>query len=130
MGLALLVAVGAGLFPSIKAARLEPLNKTYGTEILVSAATREAAGEGFVWREIDSVRVRGRAQEVTIFEPLGVASDAVKDKPLRSQYLVPMQYGDDAVSYLKKHPDTAAMFDEQFGKGHAKAVLQGAPYGQ
>ena len=58
------------------AARLEPLNKTYGTEILVSAATREAAGEGFVWREIDSVRVRGRAQEVTVFEPLGAVGEA------------------------------------------------------
>ncbi len=55
------------------AARLEPLNKTYGTDILVSASTREAAGEGFVWREIDTLRVRGREQEVTVFEPLGFA---------------------------------------------------------
>jgi len=58
------------------AARLEPLNKSYGTDILVSAATRDAAGERFVWREIDTVTVRGRAQDVTIFEPLAAAGDA------------------------------------------------------
>ena len=49
---------------------------------------------------------------------------------LRDQYRVPMQYGDQAVSYLKAHPETADLFDKKFGKGHAKAVLQGTPYGQ
>jgi hypothetical protein len=59
-----------------------------------------------------------------------VASDPEKDKPLRNQYRVPMQYGDDAVAYLKAHPETADLFDKKFGKGHAKAILQGTPYGQ
>jgi hypothetical protein len=61
---------------------------------------------------------------------IGVASDTEKDRPLRRQYLVPMQYGDDAIAYLKAHPETADLFDKKFGKGHAKAVLQGTPYGQ
>jgi adenylate cyclase/guanylate cyclase len=51
------------------AARLEGANKIYGTRILASAATVEAAPD-FAWREIDTVRVVGRATPVTIFTPL------------------------------------------------------------
>jgi adenylate cyclase len=52
------------------AARLEGACKLYGTAILASAATREAAGAAIAWREIDRVQVMGRMQPVTIFEPL------------------------------------------------------------
>ena len=58
------------------AARLEPLNKTYGTDILTSAETRESAGAGFLWREIDAVRVRGRSREVRVCEPLAASGAA------------------------------------------------------
>ena len=59
-----------------------------------------------------------------------VASDPVKDAAVRNQYSVPMQYGDEAVAYLKAHPETADLFDKKFGKGHAKAVLAGGRYGR
>jgi hypothetical protein len=59
-----------------------------------------------------------------------VANDPEKDAAIRNQYSVPMQYGDSAVNYLKAHPETADLFDKKFGKGHAKAVLMGARYGQ
>jgi len=55
------------------AARLEGANKGYGTSILVAEATRAAAGDGVAWREIDRVRVVGRAAPVGLFEPLGLA---------------------------------------------------------
>jgi len=52
------------------ASRLEALTKLYGVPILVGDATRRAAPE-FIYREIDRVRVKGRAQTLTIYEPLG-----------------------------------------------------------
>jgi len=58
------------------AARLEGANKAYGTDIMASETTRQAAGAGFLWRELDAVRVVGREQPVTIWQPLGAAGDA------------------------------------------------------
>lgn len=55
------------------ASRLEPMNKEYGTTILVSAGTAGRAGEGFVFRELDSVRVRGREAPLAVYELLGRA---------------------------------------------------------
>lgn len=52
------------------ASRLESLTKHYGVAMLVGEATRVSAPE-FVYREIDRVRVVGREEPVTIFEPLG-----------------------------------------------------------
>ncbi|MEW6415762.1 MAG: adenylate/guanylate cyclase domain-containing protein [Pseudomonadota bacterium] len=60
------------------ASRLEQANKFYGTHILVSEATRTLAGEGFAFREIDSLRVAGRLAPVKVFELIGTA-DAISD---------------------------------------------------
>lgn len=53
------------------AARLEGLNKLYGTSILASETVRDAAGEGFVFRLVDRVAVKGRRGGVRVFELLG-----------------------------------------------------------
>jgi class 3 adenylate cyclase len=58
------------------AARLESANRHYGTRILASEATRRPAGEAILAREIDWVRVVGRAQPVRLFEPLAPAREA------------------------------------------------------
>ena len=50
------------------AARLEQLNKDYGTSIIVSASTRELAGpERFPFEKIGEVQVRGRHSDTTIY---------------------------------------------------------------
>jgi adenylate cyclase len=54
------------------ASRLEGITKYYGAAILVGEATRRAA-KGVVFREIDRIRVKGKDEPVTIFEPLGFA---------------------------------------------------------
>jgi class 3 adenylate cyclase len=49
------------------AARLEELNKQYGTRILVSQSTRDACGETFTFDSLGRVTVRGRSESVAIF---------------------------------------------------------------
>ena len=49
------------------AARLEQLNKQHGTYVLASQSTRAAAGEGFTFREIGAITVRGRAQPTVVY---------------------------------------------------------------
>jgi class 3 adenylate cyclase len=49
------------------AARLEELNKRYGTCILVSQSTREACSDGFVFNGLGSVTVRGLSDAVAVF---------------------------------------------------------------
>jgi adenylate cyclase len=57
------------------ASRLEQANKFYGTGILVSATTRELAGDGLAFREIDSLRVAGRLEPVKVYELIGLAEE-------------------------------------------------------
>jgi adenylate cyclase len=52
------------------ASRLEALTKEYGVGILVSDNI-VAAAEGFVYREVDRVVVKGRTEGVAIYEPVG-----------------------------------------------------------
>jgi adenylate cyclase len=56
------------------AARLEGLTRHYGVDVLVHAATREAARE-FVYREVDRVRVKGKGEPAAVFEPLGLEAE-------------------------------------------------------
>ena len=51
------------------AARLEGVNKTYGTSILFSHATYQLLGDAFLARPIDRVRVKGKDEPVDIFTP-------------------------------------------------------------
>ncbi len=53
------------------AARLEGLNRFYGTEVLVSEETQAATGEAFAWRLVDLVAVKGKRVGKRIYEPLG-----------------------------------------------------------
>ena len=55
------------------AARLESLNKAYGTWILASKSVFEQTGRNFVWRRVDRTAVVGRAAGSDVFELLGSA---------------------------------------------------------
>ena len=48
--------------------RLEGANKAYGTHIMLSERTYELAGPGFVMRELDLIRVKGKAQPTRVYE--------------------------------------------------------------
>jgi len=54
--------------------RLEGINKTYGTRIIISEFTYLEVKDDFVAREVDWVRVKGKMQPVRIFELMALKS--------------------------------------------------------
>jgi adenylate cyclase len=77
--------------------RLEGLSKIYGVETVVSASTRELAA-GFVWQELDKVRVKGKDQAVAIFCPVALPGQLDKQvgSELREWALALRAYRDQA----------------------------------
>jgi adenylate cyclase len=60
--------------------RLEGLNKEYGTHILVNESTYAAVKDaGYLFRELDIIRVKGKLQPVTIYELVGKLSELEHD---------------------------------------------------
>ena len=60
--------------------RLEGLNKEYGTHILVNESTySEVKSDGFLFRELDIIRVKGKLQPVTIYELMGKVAELEKE---------------------------------------------------
>jgi adenylate cyclase len=74
--------------------RLEGLTKSYGVAFIVSEFTRWAAPE-FFYRELDRVRVKGKAEPVTIYEPLGM-----KDQ-LKAQVIDDAKLFENALRYYR-----------------------------
>ncbi len=64
------------------AARLEGLNKQFGTYTLISEATRSALDDSLAAREISRVLVVGRQTAVRVFEPMLPAEQAARTEEL------------------------------------------------
>ena len=74
------------------ASRLEGLTKRYHVPIVCGSRTREGS-QGFVWRELDKVRVRGKTQAERIYEPLGREGQIALDQLARlSQWHGALEY--------------------------------------
>ena len=58
--------------------RLEGLSKVYGVDLVVSESTKKLA-PGFVWQELDRVRVKGKNQSVAIYWPCGAVGSLGPD---------------------------------------------------
>jgi adenylate cyclase len=54
--------------------RLEGLTRMYKNKIIASQPTVDAC-KNFIFRELDRVRVKGKDEPVTIYEPLGMSSE-------------------------------------------------------
>jgi adenylate cyclase len=52
-------------------ARLEGANKEYGTAIMISETTAQAAGEAYVLRRLDRLVVKGKTEPIAVFEVIG-----------------------------------------------------------
>ncbi len=55
------------------ASRLESANKEYGTHIIISESTWKHVRDRIATRELDTIRVQGKAQSTRIFEVLGIS---------------------------------------------------------
>jgi adenylate cyclase len=60
------------------AARLEGINKVYGTSICVSGAIHDAVSQRFVMRPLDHVAVKGRSVPILIYELMGTLTDELE----------------------------------------------------
>jgi adenylate cyclase len=68
------------------AARLESLNKQYGTVLMIAESTWKLCKEQLVARVVDIVAVQGKAQGIKVFEPLALAQDATdSDRSLAAE---------------------------------------------
>lgn len=62
--------------------RLESINRKYGTRVIVDKGTFTAITENhnpFIFRKLDTVRVKGKEKETEIFEVLGLAETATTE---------------------------------------------------
>jgi adenylate cyclase len=61
------------------ASRLEGITKQYGADIIIGEGTRKLI-TGFVLREVDRVRVKGKEEPVIIYQPLGLEGQVEQAK--------------------------------------------------
>ncbi len=100
------------------ASRLEGANKYFATSILASEMTVALTGKQFVWREVDAVRVQGRAHPVRVHEPL-----AERDKETDSQARIARVYADGLAHWRSRDFQGAAECFEQIAAGDPPAAL-------
>jgi adenylate cyclase len=84
------------------ASRLEGLGKVYGASILASAATARAAGDTFLFREVDRVVVVGRDEPEAVYELVGLRT-AVGETELA----LVETYGEGLAAYRRRAWDEA-----------------------
>jgi adenylate cyclase len=90
------------------AARLEGVNKQYGTWILVSEWTRNEAGDSFFFRQLDTVKVVGKDEPVRLFELIDEKS-AVQPKTVEAVEI----FHEAHALFVKRQWDAAASRFEQ-----------------
>ena len=59
--------------------RLEGLTKQYGVDIMVAESTRVAVPD-YQFRKLDQVRVKGKHEPVSIYEPMGLKSNISREE--------------------------------------------------
>jgi adenylate cyclase len=64
------------------ASRIEELNKFYDTSIIISKETKEQLKEEYMFRYLDTVRVRGKNQPVELFEVISLGTNEKFKKEL------------------------------------------------
>ncbi|WP_119421096.1 adenylate/guanylate cyclase domain-containing protein [Desertibaculum subflavum] len=92
------------------AARLEGANKYLGTRVCIAGTTVERA-EGFTFRSIGALQVKGRNEFLDVYEPL--AADDPRHSYLAEYQMIRGELGNDAaaalaaVDALLEHPEAA-----------------------
>ena len=83
--------------------RLEGLNKDYGTHVLVNESTYAAAKDaGFLFRELDVIRVKGKLEPVTIYELIGKLAEMQQDGASAEHALLLQEFAAARELYLQR----------------------------
>lgn len=92
------------------ASRLEGINKTYGTRIIISEFTHAEIKGDFLCREVDWVRVKGKIKPVKIFELIA------EGKPDNKLYEMSQNFSEGYELYHKRQfKEAIAKFDRALG---------------
>jgi adenylate cyclase len=95
--------------------RLEGLNKDYGTHVIVNETTYEGAKDnGFVFRELDSIRVKGKLQPVTIYQLMGRKAELDADGRTEEVRLQVEQFARARTLYRDRKWDAAQRAFQEF----------------
>ena len=77
--------------PYYLGSRLESITKQYGVGFIAGESSRDLVKDEFVFRELDRVRVKGKDEPVSIYEPIGavgqVEAGIMKELKLWNQAL-------------------------------------------
>jgi adenylate cyclase len=71
------------------ASRVEGLNKVYGTHILITEFTKACIGDEFLTRELERVKVKGKEEEVMLYELL---KDTPANREMCQKFDAAMQF--------------------------------------
>ncbi|KAF0152620.1 MAG: adenylate cyclase [Ignavibacteria bacterium] len=97
------------------ASRLEGANKEYGTQIMISEFTYEAAKEFALVRELDSIKVKGKSKPAKVYELIGMAGDSDAELKLSSLH----EYNSALKLYKqKKFAEASVLFEYCFSKNN------------
>jgi class 3 adenylate cyclase/CHASE2 domain-containing sensor protein len=100
------------------ASRLEGANKYYGTTIIASEMTVALTGSAFAWRELDAIRVQGRAAPVKIYELLAAAGQETPQQAASAA-----AYAEGLSHWRKREFDAAAKCFEHVAEGDTPSTL-------
>jgi adenylate cyclase len=76
--------------------RLEGANKFYGTSIMISEFTHDMIQNGFVTRELDLIRVKGKEKPIKVFELI-----AGKEETMDSHFMEMLDYYRKGITYYR-----------------------------
>jgi adenylate cyclase len=106
------------------AARLEGINKQFGTYTLFSGATREQLPPDISMREIARVRVVGKSVPITLFEPITAMDTTIFDAARTHLYAGDFQQAANGYASLAAQDPVAANFLQR-----CRQYLQNPPAG-
>jgi len=105
------------------AARLEGVNKQYGTWVCASEDTVSAAGSSFLFRRLDRIRVVGKSQPIRIFELVEEKSALPEEKKaFYSRFETAMEEFESR-DWMKARAAFAACLEQAPEDGPAKTYL-------
>jgi adenylate cyclase len=102
------------------ASRLEGTTKYFRVSLVVGEETRRLAGDAYVFRELDLVRVKGKARAIHVFQPLCRCMDAT------DVLLAELAQHDEALAcYRQQRWEQAEALFRQLHDQHPEVALYG-----